>query len=472
MNKPTEPEKIKWKANPGVQAEVLKREEREIAYGGSRGGGKTEALINWFLDENFINCPTAIGVVLRRNSKDLDDYINRCRYAYKGVNGAVVGTQAPVIKFPSGCRIHTGHLRDANSYEHYQGWNIQRLGIEEATQIPDEATYEKMISSVRSTIEGVPGQIFLTANPGGAGHVWFKARFVTLAYGKTYVVNPKAPKERQLTRIFIPATIDDNPPLIDKDPAYLEWLNNIKDEKLRKAWRYGDWNTFHGQFFDMWDERVHVIEPFYLHPEWNRYRSLDYGSSSWCSVGWWAVTFKGQHIRYREMYETGLTPTQIARETINRTPSSENIISTWADPSIWAKNQEGRGANADQLTMQSIADTFGQNGLFCLPANNDRLSGWANMKDFMSHTKDQEPRIKIFNTCVDTIRTLPGLVHSEKNVEDLEKKGAEDHCADEIRYYLMHAGGSLPPEPEKTEMDRLIDKITTPQDDEGEWDDY
>ena len=48
----------------------------------------------------------------------------------------------------------------------------------------------------------------------------------------------------------------------------------------------------------------------------------------------------------------------------------------------------------------------------------------------------------IFNTCADTIRTLPTLQYSETIPEDLDTRG-EDHIADDIRYMCMM--NPLPP---------------------------
>ena len=41
-----------------------------------------------------------------------------------------------------------------------------------------------------------------------------------------------------------------------------------------------------------------------------------------------------------------------------------------------------------------------------------------------------------FNTCVDSIRTIPSLQHDPDRPEDLDTEG-EDHAADEWRYACM-----------------------------------
>ncbi|MNW69005.1 hypothetical protein D3C74_479180 [compost metagenome] len=46
----------------------------------------------------------------------------------------------------------------------------------------------------------------------------------------------------------------------------------------------------------------------------------------------------------------------------------------------------------------------------------------------------------VYDTCRDTIRTLPALPRDKRNPEDVDTH-AEDHLADGIRYGLMYLAG-------------------------------
>lgn len=157
---------------------------------------------------------------------------------YAGAGG--VPTGVPVeFTFPSGAKIRTGHLKDENAYTKYQGHEYHRILIEELTQIPDETSYLMLISSCRSTVKGLKPQIFCTTNPGGAGHEWVKKRFKTgkenqETWNRVRRVNGR-------TRVFIPARVEDNPALMDKDPDYVKFLESLPED-LRKAWREGSWD--------------------------------------------------------------------------------------------------------------------------------------------------------------------------------------------------------------------------------------
>lgn len=459
---------IAWKPNPGPQTWALQRKEKEILYGGARGGGKSDAGRAWLIKPPHIRHSGYQGLAIRKNAVDLAEWIEKARVFYRPL-GAKIAGNPPVIRFPTGAKIWTGHLKDASSYEKYQGWELHKILIEELTQIPRESDYEKLISSNRSTIVGLDAQIFCTANPGGPGHVWVKGRWVDVARMATYVVNPDDPPEQRITRIFIPAKMEDNPVLMERDPAYVAQISNIADIKLRKAWRDGDWDVFSGQFFDMWDRNVHVVKPFAIPRGWAKYRGLDWGYTAQAAVPWIAVNYEGNHYIYREFYQAGNVPRVLAQKILGMTPAEEKIIQTLADPSIWAKNQYGVGEAKEQFTTKSIQQLFMEEGLYCTKANNDRISGWNNMRELLSWDANRKPRLFVFDTCTETIRTLPSLVHDENNIEDVNTEG-EDHLEDAIRYCLNHTVAAHRPSRELSEQERFIEKITSGGDDRREWD--
>jgi hypothetical protein len=62
------------------------------------------------------------------------------------------------------------------------------------------------------------------------------------------------------------------------------------------------------------------------------------------------------------------------------------------------------------------------------------------LRKWLDYAKDadgkviRQPRMKVFSTCKDLIRTLPTLIHSEIRPENYE---GEDHAVDALRYHLM-----------------------------------
>lgn len=461
---------VTWKPNAGRQTIALTRSEKEILYGGARGGGKTDAGLAWMVDPAYINHPAYAGLVIRRNADDLSDWIARAHRFYMPI-GATIAGNPPVIKFPKGCFIRTGHLKDQNAYEKYLGHEYQKMLVEELTQIPRESDFEDLISSNRSTIPGLPAQVFATTNPGGPGHVWVKGRFVDVANMKTFVVNPQDSEEKQITRIFIPSTMDDNPILKTADPQYVAKIENIKDPKKRAAWRDGSWDTFSGQFFEKWSPEKHIIPDLELSPYWHRYRGIDWGYSAPACCLWIAVDFEGNHYIYRELYIKNQTPRQFAKKVIQMTDRAEKIVGTYADPSIWAKNQYGRGENNDQATTKSIAQLFEECGLFCSQGNNDRQSGWQALRDILYWDENIQPKLYVVSNCEEFIRSFPQLVYDDHKgkYEDVNTLG-DDHAADALRYAVMHTTMVHSITDPATLHEKYINSITRPEETAGAWD--
>ena len=241
--------------------------------------GKTDAGINWLIYD--VNNPKLRALIIRKNSKDLSDWCDRAYRIYQKL-GAVRKGNPPKFIWPSGAVFSTGHLMDANAYTQYQGHEYQKMVLEELDQIPYEKHYLELMSSCRSTAEGLKPQIFLTSNPGGKGHAWVKKRFVDPMPPNTrHVTETKLPDGRtvELDRVFIPATMDDNPTLMEKDPEYVARIEQLKDEYPLKyrAWRYGDWDVFAGQVFSEFTRRTHVTRRVQPKASFTHYLWMDWG---------------------------------------------------------------------------------------------------------------------------------------------------------------------------------------------------
>jgi len=443
-------QKIIWTPHPGPQNEALKRIEREILYGGARGGGKTDAGLAWLL--RHIKNPQYRALIIRKNADDLSDWVDRARVMYKGT-GAIFAYRPAVISFPSGATFKTGHLKDEGAYTKYQGHEYQRMVIEELTQIPTEERYLKLISSCRSTISVKP-QVFATTNPGGLGHAWVKTRFVdTIQAGKTYV----DPQTTQ-TRVFIPARVKDNPTLVNNDPGYVKFLDGLP-EQLRKAWRDGDWDIVAGQVFTEWRRDLHVVKPFAVPQEWKKWTALDWGINNPSAVGWYAQNFDGRTYLYRELYLNGmdfhklfgrpLTPKRLARVIIGMTKKhKETTEYCVADPSLW--NKTILGEKRTKPEGESIAEIMIDVGLNLYRGDNDRLNGLGRYREALAIAPDQKPWYQVFSTCTDTIRTIPALPYDMRKTEDVDTD-AEDHAYDRDRYFFM----SRPIRPIKMQTPKL-----------------
>lgn len=225
---------ILWKPQP-KQILALKSNGKEILFGGARGGGKTDAGMAWLT--RWIGHEKYRALVIRRNATDLSDWIDRAKHMYHPLGGKYVGD---TFTFPSGARIRTGHLKDEDAYQKYQGHEYQKMLGEEITHISREKDFEKLLASNRTTVPELTAQFFGTTNPDGPGHEWVKDRWQIPDIPNGVVTTIK--DGRKL--VFIPSNVYDNPVLLEKDPDYLTFLKSLQDDELRRAWLEGSWEGF------------------------------------------------------------------------------------------------------------------------------------------------------------------------------------------------------------------------------------
>ena len=293
-----------------------------------------------------------------------------------------------------------------------------------------------------------------TANPGGIGHGWVKARFITPAPPGTrmvQLVDVKKPdgtvEKLRRTRVFIPSTIFDNPALLKNDPGYLNNLASLPEAE-KQALLYGSWDSFSGQVFTEWrndpahyeDQRwTHVIKPFRIPVHWKIWRGYDFGYSRPFSVGWYTADEEGRLYRIKELYGCDGTPNEGLKidpvEQARRIREAEEndpmlkgrVIQGVADPAIFNESQG-----------ESIAQMQEKHPYYLVwhPGDHTRLAGKMQMHYRLAFNAEGRPMLQVFDTCRHFIRTIPNLVYDESNVEDIDSD-QEDHIYDECRYVLM-----------------------------------
>ncbi len=288
--------------------------------------------------------------------------------------------------------------------------------------------YSYLISRVRGA-NNFPKRVKSSTNPGGVGHAWVKARFI----------DNKIPGQVHYDAtgrsfLFIPAKVQENKFLMDADPEYIARLEQLPEDE-KKALLHGDWDVFEGQYFTEFSRDIHVIEPFPIPDHWRRYITLDYGLDM-LACYWIAMDQQQKAYVYKELYQPGLIISDAA-EAIKKL-TTEEIYDTIAPPDLWNRRQE---------TGKSAAEIFADNGIWLTKADNDRVQGWYNLKEWLKPYMDEQgiltANLVIFNTCTNLIRTLPLLQHDEKDPNDVATEPHElTHAPDAIRYFI--AGRPVP----------------------------
>lgn len=433
------------------QAAFMARWEDEALYGGAAGGGKSDALVAEALRQ--VDIPHYRGIIFRKTFPELVDLIDRSHEIYKpSFPKAKYNDSKHFWQFPSGAKIYFGNMQHKKDKVKYQGRHFDFVGFDELTHFTWEE-YSYMMSRNRPNGPGTICYIRGATNPGGIGHGWVKQRFIqprrsgmkTITEHISYI-NPAGEKIIvPKTRIFVPATLFDNQKMMENDPSYVARLAAMSP-KERDALLYGSWDMFDGQVFVEWRDDpehyqdrkwTHVIDPFKIPRGFQVYRMMDWGYAKPFSVGWYAVDYDGRIYRIRELYgcagtpDTGVKwePSRVAIEIKRIETEDSNLkgrdIIGIADPAIFAKS-----------SGPSIADLMAENQVWFSKGSNDRIQGKMQCHYRLAFDEEGYPMFYVFNTCPHFIRTIPSLVYSETDVEDVDTK-QEDHIYDEFRYCMM-----------------------------------
>lgn len=440
---------VVWSPLP-KQAVWMSRPEFESLYGGAAGGGKSDAMVIEALRQ--VRIPHYKGLILRKTYPQLTELIDKTLNYYPRIYPkARYNASSHTWTFPSGAKIIFGSMQHAKDKINYQGKAYDFIGFDELTHFTWEE-YSYLFSRCRPNGPGTRCYIRATANPGGVGHGWVKERFITagppmktLWEETKWRDNKGKEHSKKQSRIYVPASVFDNPKLLENNPDYIVRLASMPAAE-RDALLYGNWDSFSGQVFTEWlndpdhyDDRLntHVISPFRIPDTWTIWRGFDWGYSRPFSVGWYAVDHDRRMYRIRELYgctgdpNVGVKwePAKVARE-IKRIESEDpnlkgKLIHGVADPAIMADSGQ-----------ESIARIMEREGVYWDAGNHDRMGGKMQMHNRFAFDENGVPLLYVFSTCKHFIRTVPNLVYDETDVEDVDTAG-EDHIYDECRYVLM-----------------------------------
>lgn len=447
---------VVWEPQPGSQTMFLTCPYAECLYEGTRGPGKTDALLMDFAQDVGKGFGSHWrGVLFALEYKHLDDVIVKSKRWF-----SQIFPEARFLKgngdykwiWPTGEELLLRAFKRPDDYWNYHGHEYPWQGWEELTKWHSRDCFDSMRSCSRSSYRG-PLQMRIrrraTTNPYGVGHHWVKAYFIDPAPAGVPIKN-----DRGQYRVRIFGALKENRFL---NADYINELYSVRDPAKRAAWLFGSWDIVSGGVFsDVWDEKVHVIKPFKIPPNWYIDRSFDWGSSKPFSVGWWAESdgsevevapgifrsfARGSIIRIKEWYGwDGENPNEglkmLAKDIAKGIVEREKILGLNvnpgpADSSIYTT--ENGNCIADDMKDESVIWTAANK------SPGSRINGWELMRNLMEASKQspqEDKGIFVFNHCRQFIRTVPPLPRCDKNPDDVDTD-AEDHIADEARYKAL-----------------------------------
>lgn len=266
---------------------------KEGFYAGAVMAGKSDVLLMYPLVHGWHKHPQFKGIFFRRTMPELRLEIIPRAKEYFTPFGAKYKERDSCFEFPSGALYFMAHCEHENNVHNYDSMQPNYAAFDELTSFTEwiytYITIER-VRVVESLKNELPAIVRAGSNPGNIGHQFVYKRFIKpCPEGGKILVGRGGMK-----RLFIQATIDDNPHASKQYKSELDAL----PEAERRAKKLGDWSAYEGQVFDELrdkhypgepDHACHIVSEFDIPAYWPRIVAIDWGFSAMCSVGWGAI---------------------------------------------------------------------------------------------------------------------------------------------------------------------------------------
>ena len=405
---------------PGAQTALLLCNIEDVFWGGARAAGKTEAMIGAWLQHMVTYGQNVRGLYFRKSFPEMQQVWSRMVEVYEPT-GAKSNRSDWTFTWPGGANLTLKYLENEDDAARVMGFSTTMHIYDEAGQWPEPGPIDRLYATLRSP-HGIPCIRRLTGNPGGPGTQWLKERYVDPAPPLTpfrWAPNPDRP-DLTIELVFIPATLDQNVILKEKDPGYEARLAGIGDSELFKAWRHGDWNVLAGRYFSSFKESRNVEEPIALSPWYTRWIAIDHGFAHDAAAVWAAFDGTTVHV-YREFSANELTVPELCKAIVSMTGKDEQIQAVFLSPD--AANRRSSPRTIEQEMRENLPWTLRK-------ADNDRLGGWSLMQSMFKFGT-----LKVFSDCKRLIKWLGTAQRDPKRPEDVLKRDGDD-LGDALRYAI------------------------------------
>jgi hypothetical protein len=238
------------------------------------------------------------------------------------------------------------------------------------------------------------------------------------------------------------------------DPFYKSWRFKSEEnpflpkERIEQAMKtstpdyfaqeyLADFRKYTGLVYKEFQRESHVIEPFEIPEGWQIYRGFDWGDTNPSVCLWIAVDNDENWYIIDEFYEplSGRGIDYIAGK-VNTNKFSKRVIQSWADPSgtIYISDMGNRGGIYITPAVREIGTSFNSWVRFKIEKIAEKLKVLPGV----------EPKLKIFNTCINTIKEFETYRWKERSIsqaQDLNEpdipEKSNDHAMDALSYFAV-----------------------------------
>lgn len=173
------------------------------------------------------------------------------------------------------------------------------------------------------------------------------------------------------------------------------------------------------------DETVHIVpaDDLFIHPNWAKYRSIDFGYANPFVCLYIAVDPEDRVIIYDEYYQSHRTVEQHA-----------NFLNQQGDPLLPGSAGEFEYTTCDPSGARA---TLLENGIPTVAARSGTLQGLEAVRQQLRIRADGKPGLYVSSRCVETIKEFNLYSYSENTNSEKPVKD-HDHAMDAIRYFIVN----------------------------------
>ena len=415
---------------------------KNVLWGGRAGTGKSHGLRM----DAYMRCLTIPGyrvLLLRRNFSELrDTHLDKAAYESERIGAKWRATDYTIV-FANGSRLRFGHCETDASVSIYLSSEFDCIMYDEGSTFT-EYSVRFINSRLRTAKKGVIPCVRIGSNPGA---MWLYRYYISKD-----VSAEEDPSYNPADYEFIPTDITDNPHInLEEQQARIQ---SLPSEALRRMYGDGDWLAVEGQFFTDWTPKdretgkswhvIHELPTIDGKPvdrlDWIEIvRSLDWGYSPDPGVCLWTLCLPGNRYIVLKEFTFKELIAKKAAEAIKKETGKFKVRYTVAGHDCWMSSKD---------SGESIAETFGRNGVPLRLADTNRINGWQRVHALLQETTNDGtgavPSLQIYGPgCPALVRTLPMLRDHPRDAGDVFAEN--DHWADALRYFAMSRPSSSRP---------------------------
>lgn len=243
---------------------------------------------------------------------------------------------------------------------------------------------------------------------------------------------------------------EDNP-YLNKEEIYR--LSKTMSQDEIESRKFGKFTAIDsGLIYSEFDVNVNVIQPFKIPEEWQDTLSIDPGLSNPLSCHWYARDYDdniyvvAEHFAENKTIEFHANKIKEISNSLNWKTKSNGMIEALIDSA----------ANQRTLASQkNVVELFFDNGILANPnVNKDVLSGISKVKTYLKDITGKS-KLFIFSNCTNLIREFK-TYRWNGNDSPIKK---DDHCLDELRYYIMSLSATKNKPTSKSEISRDKERL-------------